>query len=313
MTSAANGFLGALDESQRAQAVFSWDDGERENWHYVPIERKGLPVKEMRPNQRTLAFALLGSAMSQRGFVQATTIMSLEQILRELENAPERRDPEKDDVSVFGEPAEGATWGWRFEGHHLSVNFTVVNGERVSGTPSFMGTNPAEVRDGPRKGIRPLGLEEDLGRELATELDVSGAPVVFADVAPEEILSRELTVAEPLENAGVGFGEMADAHRAKAEQLVRTYLERNRAALAASDLAGIAAAGWDNVKFAWAGGLELGEPHYYRVPRPTFLLEYANTQNDANHAHAAWRQFNGDFGRDLLGEHYREAHKTATE
>jgi hypothetical protein len=308
MAGAAQAFLAALDAGQRAEATFAWDDGERENWHFVPIERKGLPVRSMRPDQQALAFALLGSGMSQRGFVQASTIMSLEQILREIENAPDRRDPEKYYVSVFGEPRPGATWGWRFEGHHLAVNFTVVNGERVSGTPSFFGTNPAEVRSGPRAGLRPLGEEEDLGRELARALAASGAAVVIGGTAPDDVLSGQLPKAEPLAADGVLLGEMAPEQRAVAERLVQTYLGRYRAALAADDLAEIAAAGWDKVRFAWAGGMEVGQPHYYRVQGPTFLLEYANTQNDANHAHATWREFDGDFGRDLLAEHYREAH-----
>src|SRR5215207_4772074 len=168
MAAAATNFLAALNPEQQKKATYEFKHDERYNWHFVPRERKGLPLKEMAGEQRALAHALLSSGLSQRGFVSAVTIMSLEQILKELEKGSgPARDPEMYFFTVFGKPGAKETWGWRVEGHHLALNFTVVNGRAAAGGPSFFGTNPGVVRDGPRKGLRVLGAEEDLGRQLA--------------------------------------------------------------------------------------------------------------------------------------------------
>lgn len=309
MAAAAEAFLVALDDAQRAKASFEWSDKERVNWHFVPLERQGVAIKDMRGDQRALAFGLLGSGLSQRGMVQAATIMSLEQILAEMENNPEKRDPEKYWVAVFGTPGGDSTWGWRIEGHHLSVNFTIVNGAFVAGTPSFFGSNPGVVKEGPRKGTRVLGREEDLGRELVKWLLSTGKKdALFTEDPPNEILTGQESKVEPLEDKGVLASDMSEGQQALLMRIVREFVERNRPELAASDLLKIEQAGTDKLRFAFAGGRELGEAHYYRIQGPTFVLEYANTQNGANHVHASWRNFDGDFGRDLLREHMKAAH-----
>src|SRR5690349_11368379 len=190
MAETAKRFLASLTSDQTGKAVIPFDSDERMNWHYIPKERKGLPLKDMTPPQKHLAQALLSAGLSQQGYIKATTIMSLEDVLRVIENDNgERRNPEKYYFSIFGEPSDTGTWGYRVEGHHLSQNYTVVGGH-VADTPSFFGANPAEVRQGPRKGLRTLAAEEDLGRDLITALDDGQRKVAIVDqTAYKDILT----------------------------------------------------------------------------------------------------------------------------
>ncbi|MEX2581048.1 MAG: DUF3500 domain-containing protein [Verrucomicrobiales bacterium] len=314
MADAAGSFLATLDDEQREKAVYEITDPERENWHFVPKpfegegRRGGLPLKEMRGDQKHLAYALLGTGLSHRSYLTALQIMSLEQVLWELENS-DRRNPEMYYFSIFGEPGSNA-WGWRVEGHHLSVNFTVAEGTVVSGTPNFFASNPGEVLEGPRKGLRVLDREEDVARRLVQSLsDEQKDTAVVEEKAPRDILTSAEPTVVSLGDAGIGWGDLDDAQRANLRELVEVYVRRIRTEVAEDELALIEAAGWEKLVFSWAGGLEKGEPHYYRVQGPAFLLEYANTQNNANHVHAVWRDFQGDFGRDVLKEHYRNAHQ----
>lgn len=309
MAGAATSFLNALDESQRSRANFGFGDAERQNWHFIPRERRGLAYKDMTPAQRHLATALLGSGLSQRGFVKATTIMSLEQILLELEKGSgPKRDPENYYWSIFGTPSNTSPWGWRVEGHHLSINFTIAKGEFVATTPIMFGTNPGEVREGPRKGQRVLAAEEDLGRELVRSLDAKQHPVaVIAAEAPKDIVTAAERKVSPLSPTGLAASKLNRAQRQVLHRLIEEYVRRVRPDVADLDLAKIEKAGFGNVHFAWAGPETPGQGHYYRVQGPTFLLEYDNTQNNANHVHSVWRDFHGDFGEDLLAEHYLQS------
>ena len=307
MAQAAQQFLAALDADQQGKARFDFKTDERENWHFVPKDRAGLPLKDLAPWQRPLAHALLGTGLSQRGLLKAETIMSLEETLRALESKTPRmtRDPDLYYVSVFGKPAVENTWGWRFEGHHLSVNFTLVGGKEIVATPSFLGSNPAEIREGPRKGLRVLAGEEDGGRNLFQALDAEQRKAALIETtAPKEILTSNVKIAKPLEESGISAQKLSAAQKKLLTGLIQEYLGRTRMEVATNDWQKIEKAGVDRIRFAWAGGAERGEGHYYRVQGPTFLLEYDNTQNDNNHVHAVWRDFNNDFGRDLLREHY---------
>jgi hypothetical protein len=236
--------------------------------------------------------------------------MSLELVLRALENnSGPARDPEVYYVTIFGAPAANKAWGWRFEGHHLSFNFTIADNARVAFVPAFMGSNPAEVRTGPRKGERVLGQEEDLGRALVKSLNPTQLKTAVVETkAPGEMITSNKKRIDPLSPAGLGAGEMTPAQRDQLVGLVKAYANRNRAELANETMARITAAGLDKLSFAWAGGLERGDPHYYRVQGPTFLIEFDNTQNNANHVHSVFREFKGDFGRDYLAEHYAQSH-----
>jgi len=309
MAAAADAWLDSLDEAQKAKAMFALDADERKDWHFIPKERNGLAIKEMRTEQRQLAQALLNSGLSHKGYAKAVTIMSLERILWELEGHSERRDPEKYHVSVFGDPTKDKSWGWRVEGHHLSVNFTIIDGRIVAGTPSFMGANPGKVLDGPRKDLRVLGEEEDRGRALMTALDEGQRKkALIAAEAPADVITAAERKVAPLEAVGIPMAELNEGQKEQLWGLIGTYVGRNRAELAEEDLGKIRDAGTDGILFAWAGSLAVGEGHYYRVQGPTFLLEFDNTQNGANHPHAVWRDFANDFGEDFLRQHYDAAH-----
>jgi hypothetical protein len=212
-------------------------------------------------------------------------------------------------VSIFGAPGPGKTWGWRFEGHHLSLSFTVVDGVHISSTPSMMGTNPSIVSDGPHKGLQILADEENIARELAKSLSVNQkSKAIISENAPADILTENRRKISPLAPAGIGWKSLNGDQQKLVWKLVKTYVERARGEIAEADLKKITAAGQENIHFAWAGGLERGQGHYYRIQGPTFLVEYDNTQNNANHIHCVYRDFNEDFGEDLLQRHYEQAH-----
>src|SRR6478609_7867601 len=203
MTPAAEKFLATLDPAQKSRAALPFAGDERENFHYIPRQRAGLPLKEMTAPQREAAMALLDSALSETGKLKATQIMTLEGILAEIEKNPTYRDPGKYCLTIFGTPGDSKGWGWRFEGHHLSLNLTLV-GDKISVTPSFLGSNPAEVREGKHQGLRPLAAEEDLARTLVTTLTATGkASVIFSDKPPAEIISGENRTATALEPVGI--------------------------------------------------------------------------------------------------------------
>jgi hypothetical protein len=310
MAVAANKFLASLTPEQKARATFDFKADDRLDWHFIPKERKGLTIKEMSEAQRKLAHALLRSGMSAHGYTKATNIMSLEPILHELEGAGRRfpRDQELYHFFVFGQPEAKGTWGWRVEGHHLSANFTVVKGEYFASTPSFMGSNPAEVRQGPRKGLRVLAGEEDLARQLIQSLNAEQRKAaIFSETAPKEIFTEAKRRVQALESAGIVAAKLTPPQRRTLMKLIEEYVQRVRPDLARTDLMKIEKAGIEKILFAWAGGIEKGEGHYYRVQGPTFLLEYDNTQNNNNHIHAVWRDFESDFGEDLLKKHYQDA------
>ena len=321
MASAATKFMAALSAEQRAQAGFPFDGPGRLSWHFIPTEmfpRKGLPIAAMSPSQRQLAHGLLRAGLSQRGYLTATAIMDLETVLGALEAAEGSsgipgqpgallvRNPEGYFFSVFGTPSPRGAWGWRVEGHHVSLNFTVVNGTFVAATPSFFGSNPAEVREGPKKGLRILAAEEDSARALLAALDASQrAKAITAKTAPDDIQTMSAPKVDPLAPAGIAARELTPIQRELLLKVIDAYASAMAPDLAADRMAKITKAGVEKIAFAWAGETARGRRHYYRVQGPTFLIEYDNTQNDATHIHSVWRDFDGDFGRDLLREHLK--------
>jgi hypothetical protein len=281
--------------------------------------RKGLTLNEMTDAQRKLAYALLQSGLSQRGYLTATQVIELETTLKAIEDQragqPQSgnrlvRDPGRYFVSVFGTPAARGRWGWRVEGHHVSLHFTVIDGAVVASTPSFFGSNPAEVRTGPRAGLRVLAPEEDAARALLLALDTKQrATAVIAQAAPEDILTVNKSLVDPLAPGGLSAADMTTEQRKLLMTVIDAYASLMAPDLAAARLAAIRKSGIDKVGFAWAGEAERGKKHYYRVQGPTFLIEYDNTQDDANHIHSVWRDFAGDFGRDVLREHLARVHQ----
>lgn len=310
MRQAAGELLGALEGEGREKLMrpFS-DEAERRTWYYWPSARKGLPLGEMGARQQTAAFRLLASGLSLTAYAKATAIVALERVLDELEGRrlDGVRDPALYHVTVFGDPA-GDAWGWRLDGHHVCLHYTVV-GDEVACAPLFLGANPAEVRREGRVVSRPLGEEEDAARALLKGLEGDRRRRAVVDSsAPDDILTRNRPELGELPPAGLPAAEMGAAERRLVEELVAVYVERMPPATAGRELDRVAAAGWERVVFAWAGSAEPGGRHYYRLLGPTFLIEYDNTQNDANHIHAVWRDRERDYGADLLRAHLRQHH-----
>jgi hypothetical protein len=318
MRTAATAFLASLTPEQRASATFDFDSAERTRWNFIPPQafpRKGLTFKAMTDAQREKAHALLKTGLSQRGYLTAASIMELESTLGGIERAARGaglnaenfgRDPLEYYVSVFGTPSEKGTWGWRVEGHHVSLRFAIVNSNVDVGAPSFFGSNPAEVRDGPKKGLRLLAHEEDPARALVTALDASQrAKAIIQSAAPNDIVTGNKVDINPLSPAGIVVADLNPPQRQMLLQIVDSYTSAMAADIAADRMNRLTKAGVEKIAFAWAGEVDRGRKHYYRVQGPTFLIEFDNTQNDGNHIHSVWRDFNGDFGRDLLREHLK--------
>ena len=306
-TGAAKSFLATLEPGQRERAVLPFDAPTRVGWHFVPLEsRKGLPLKEMTGPQREAAHRLLATALSEAGYRKTTAIMSLEALLRSLEGAGRRwpRDGMLYYWTVFGDPAQGR-WGLSVEGHHLSLNYAFEDGKIVASTPQFMGANPATVRTaggGIEVGFRVLKAEEQLAFDLLDSLDGEIRRKAIVDPAiPKEI--RAAGDAQPPTEPAVGLaaGEMSAEQRKTLDALIATYAGAMPEAVARGRLAAIDKAGADGVRFAWLGAEKPGVGHGYRIQGPTFLVEFVNSQpdaegNPANHIHSVWRDLAGDFG-----------------
>ena len=309
MAAAALALLAALPADTRKRAVFAIADAERLDWHYIPRRRQGVPLKDMPAAGRAAAHELMQASLSAVGYGKAVGVMRLEDVLRRLETFGLSRDQDNYAFTVFGTPGPSAPWGWRAEGHHLSLNFTLVPGRPVAMTPAFFGANPAEVPSGPQKGQRVLAAEQDLGRALARSLgEAQRARGIIAAQALGDIVSgpgRGDSLAAP---AGLALADMSGDQRAQALRLVEEFARNMRAELADQELSRMRQAGVEQIRFAWAGPLEPGKAHYYRLHGPTLLIEYDNTQNDANHIHSVWHDPRRDFGLDLLRAHYLHGH-----
>jgi hypothetical protein len=312
MAAAAVAWLNALPPDARRRAVFGMSDKERENWHYVPRHREGVPFKEMLASARTAAHELMKASLSGMGYGKAVNIFRLEEVLRRLETFGLMRDPDNYAFTVFGAPGPSAPWGWRLEGHHLSLNFTLVPGKPVAMTPAFFGANPAQVPSGPERGLRVLAAEQDMARALVQGMsETQRARTVIAAQSLGDIVSgpgRADSLAAP---TGLAFADMSGDQRAQALRLVEEYARNMRAELAEQELSRMRQADPLLIRFAWAGPIEPGKAHYYRLHGPTLLIEYDNSQNDANHIHSVWHDPRRDFGLDLLKAHYDHGHRHA--
>jgi hypothetical protein len=309
MAAAAQAFLSALPADAQKRAAWAFTDKERLNWHYVPRGREGVPFKAMPAPARAAAHELLKASLSAVGYGKAVNIVLLEDVLRRIETFGLSRDPENYAFTVFGTPGPAAPWGWRVEGHHLSLNFTLVPGRPVAVTPAFMGANPAEVPSGPQKGLRTLAIEQDLGRALAQRLtEPQRTRTIIAAQSLGDIVSGPGRADSLTTPAGLPLADMTGEQRGLAVQLIEAYARNMRAELAEQELARMREAGLERIHFAWAGPLDVGRAHYYRLHGPTLLIEFDNTQNNANHIHSVWHDPKRDFGLDLLRAHYERGH-----
>jgi Protein of unknown function (DUF3500) len=308
-TQAPRAFLQGLAPDKRQRAMFPFDSPERFNWHYIPRRRMGLAIKDMTAEERTAAHQLLRSALSEAGYGKVIAIMRLEEVLRQMELFGFARDMENYACTVFSTVDAPFPLGWRFEGHHLSLNFTIVDEAQSAVTPAFLGAHPAEVRDGPLKGMRVLAQEQDLAFELLRQLDPSQRrKALFAARSLGDIVSGPGRSDDLKLPVGLPLAEMTPAQREAAIRLVEEYLHNVRDDMAAAQLRSVHEAGLDKLHFAWAGSLEPDQAHYYRLHGPTLLIEYDNTRNNANHIHSVWHNLRTNFGGDLLRAHYETGH-----
>jgi hypothetical protein len=321
MRDAATAFLATLDPAQKTAASFAFTDDERENWFYTPVPRKGLAYFSMTDAQRAAAVALLKTGLSAKGIAKVEGIRALESVLYDIEgdagkkpdgDGKPHRFPDRYLLTIFGTPSATEPWGWRFEGHHISQNWTVVSGSALASSPQFFGSNPAEVRTGPKTGTRVLAAEEDLARTLLTSLDEKQRQAAMVDPkAPGDVLTTNTHKAERLPDVGVAYNDLTKGQQQALWKLIEEYAFAQAPSLGQARIADIKKDGVDKIHFAWMGVADKGGPHYYRVQGAGFAIEYDNTQNNANHIHAVWRDYDGDFGRDILAEHYKADHKNS--
>lgn len=310
VTDVAARFLASLDSTQRSKALKTFSDDYRTNWRFVPAARDGVNLGQLSPAQAELAANLLKKSLSDSGYKKIETIKSLEDVLFELEGGNTGRDKRLYTFTFFGEPSATGHWAWRYEGHHVSLNFTYQNGALVSSSPQFFGSNPAEVRSGPHKGLRALPKEQDLAFALLDSLKPDQLKkAVLAEKAPYEIVTGNSRKQGILEDKGLKYSELDKSQKDKLIALIKVHADSQidqefKRRMGRVDM--------NTVVFAWMGATKPGQGHYYRIQGSKFLVEYDNTQNDANHIHTVWRDFNGDFGEDVLAEHYQQSHTLGT-
>jgi hypothetical protein len=311
MQDAAVVFLNTLTADQKVKTQLAFDHEERYNWHFVPRDdRKGISLNELNAAQRDAAMQLLHTALSDTGYSKVTAIMQLESVLKKLENradGDDYRDPGKYFFTIFGTPVPGKIWGWRLEGHHVAFNFSSENNKLVSGTPSFLGSNPAIILSGPEKGKQILKNETELGFALLHSLD-SGQikKALIESKAPADIITSADRKAMITDVRGINYDRLNSEQQKTFLQLLSVYIHRYTKSFAASMMQEIEEAGLNNLRFAWAGAQQPGNGHYYRIQGPTIIIEYDNTQNNANHVHSVIRDLKRDFGGDELLEHYKK-------
>jgi hypothetical protein len=289
------------------------DSPERQNWQFWPTARTGLPLEYMSAAERQATHALLTATLSSQGYLKAVHIMQLEQVLDMLDEGGFPRSVDHYVLAIFGEPSLSSPWGWRFEGHHLSLS-VLVTPDGVAVTPSFFGSNPAQVLSGPLAGFRVHGKVEDLARDLVRSLDSRQRSLaVVAEQAPSEIAAANINKPRSeweawratLEPVGIAVRDLNEMQRYWIDLIVDEVIGNYDSGVQRVYREGLDE---NTLSFAWMGSTERGDPHYFRLQGTDFLFEYDNVQNGGNHVHSVWRNKDADFGEDLLARHYAEAH-----
>ena len=308
MADACNALLNSLSETQKAKATYAYEDGERVFWYYPPLNRHGLALRDMDAKQRELAHALMASGLTEKSYEQAKLIIEHELVLGPLEKEQGTvtfvRDPELYYFTVFGQPGGADPWGWRAEGHHVSLHFSIWGDKVISMTPFFFGSNPAEVRKGPKTGLRILGTREDLSFDLVESLDKGQrSEAIIYDKAPLDILTYNSSKVSLPKEEGLPASKMSGTQKKMLVSLISEYVNQVRADLSQERLDAIKEQGIDGFHFAWAGPTEKNQEHYYRIHGGNFVVEFDNRQDGANHIHSVWREIENDFAQDVLREH----------
>ena len=302
--------INSLDSTQRAKAVFPFDEMSRYDWHYLPpslIPRKGVCLKDLDSTQKNNVYALLKSFLSDKGFLRTQDIMNNEYYLKELEPDMIHRIPENYFITFYGSPAKDSVWGWKYSGHHIALNYTIVNNQ-LALTPIFFGVYPAEIKEGKNKGRRIIKEEEDIGFELINMLtSEQKAKAIFQSKAFSDIVTTNAIQVGPLTPVGIVAKDLTTQQKNIFNKLIVSHLSSMPTKIAEVRMKRIVSEDFNQIRFGWAGSLLMGVPHYYRIQGKTFLIEFDNTTHNANHIHIVWRDFNGDFGVGLLNEHYKKS------
>ncbi|MEP1488733.1 MAG: DUF3500 domain-containing protein [Algibacter sp.] len=304
-------FLNSLNKDQKSIALLDFDDPLKDKWHYLPHSmfiREGISLKELQPKQKKLFFNLLKSSLSESGYNKTLKIINLETVLAEISGDPVFRDSEKYYATFYGNPETDKIWSWSFEGHHISLNFT-ISGENTSIAPRFFGANPTTISSGKRKGERTLDKEDDLGLEFVNTLnDNQKQKTIIKDVPFKDIFTKNKSEVSPLETVGIPFKDLNKSQQELLLQLINIHIESMPEKVATIRLKKIEKEGFNNIHFTWFGATQIDKPHYYRIQGKSFLVEFDNSQNNAKHIHVVWRDFNGDFGKNLIKAHYIKSH-----
>ncbi|MBC3757265.1 DUF3500 domain-containing protein [Hyunsoonleella sp. SJ7] len=305
-------FLNALNEEQKSNVLLHFEDEKKTDWHYFPstsFSREGIAIKQLSPSQQLLLHELLKASLSESGFNTTLKIIDLENVLAELSGDYVRRDSGAYYVSFYGNPFKEPLWAWSFEGHHVSLNFTVLNG-KTHLAPRFFGANPATIRSGDRKGERMFQSEEDLALEFMTSLnEEERKSALIRNSAYSDIITGNDPEVSPLQIEGIPLQTLNRTQRSLLLNLIRLHLSDRVEERFNEVFNRITSEELQDIHFGWAGEISLTAPHYYRIQGKSFLIEFDNIQNNANHIHIVWRDFDGDFGRDLIQEHYQTSHK----
>jgi hypothetical protein len=307
-----SGIETSVGYNRRELALLDHDDEARTNFVYWPYLRKGLPIEFMTAQQRMLVHELLNTALSAKGYLSAIQIMQMERILADTETTGFPRGTENYSLAIFGEPSEDQRWAWRFEGHHLSLNFSVAPGA-VSVTPSFWGASPARIASGELAGFRNLRGSHEAGLALINALDDAQRAVAIEDGNPPfDIVSGTLNRPpaswddwKQLPPQGIAVSNLNAQQKDLVQRILDEVVTTHRPEISRAYLARIDV---NAMRFVWFGGISEGEAHYYRLEGPDFFFEYDLVQNNGNHVHAVWRSKTGDFGADLLLQHRLDAH-----
>ncbi len=293
MVEAARAWLASLSDVQRKRASRTLSAQSRVRWNFFPGARSGLALKRMNDAQRAAAFALVRRGLSNKGYETLRGILTVEGVLQAALSptrrrmSPEWRDPGLYHLAVFGTPHAQRPWGWRLEGHHLSLNFTFVPGRGWVGTPFFLGANPAYVMRGPHKGLRVLGAQEDTARRLLASLRPDQRTrAVLARPASGDLFHASLDTLRRIQPAGLPASAMDASQQALLWSVIESYARNFRAEVVAHEIAEARKAGIGKVHFAWRGDTRPGGNCFYRIQGPTLVIEFSN---DGNHIHSIWR------------------------
>ena len=310
MRAAAIALLSGLDAAQKSAISYSYYDGERIFWYYPPLNRHGLSLRDMTAEQRGQAYALMATGLTEESNRQARLIIDHEAVLGPLEKEQGRvtweRDPLLYSWTIFGDPANDAEpWGWRVEGHHVSLHYSIWCDRVLSVTPFFFGANPATVPAGRDKaGLRILGARQDIALELMDSLDAGQqSRATIYDEAPADIITFNASRASLPKEEGLPAAAMSGAQREMLMALASEYVTRVRADLAEEKLAALRQGGLEKIHLAWGGPVDRSKPHYYRLHGGDFVVEYDNRQNGANHIHSVLRDVSNDFASDAMRDH----------